>query len=65
MIKMNLRKLMFDKEVNQRQLSEDTKISTPMISSYYNNKFTRINKNHVETLCKYFNCTLNELFTIE
>lgn len=65
MIKMNLRKLMFDKEVNQTQTAKDTGITATIISRYYNNDFTRINKNDMETLCKYFNCTLNELFTIE
>lgn len=65
MITMNLRKLMFDKEVNQTQTAKDTGITATIISRYYNNDFTRINKNDMETLCKYFDCTLNELFTIK
>lgn len=64
MIKMNLRKLMFDKEVNQTKVAKDTGISTTVMSNYYNNNFNRINKNDIEKLCKYFNCTLDELFTL-
>lgn len=63
-IKMNLRKLIFDKEINQKILSQDTGISPPIVSGYYNNTFVRINKHDIEKLCKYFNCTLNELFTL-
>ena len=56
---------MFDKEVNQTKVSKDTGISSTVMSRYYNNEFTRINKHDIEKLCKYFNCGIDELFTLE
>jgi DNA-binding Xre family transcriptional regulator len=62
---MNLRKLIFDKEINQKILSQDTGISPPIVSGYYNNTFVRINKHDIEKLCRYFNCGIEDLFKIE
>ena len=42
-MKLDLRTLMFYKNVNQTKLSKDTGISTATISRYYNNTFNNIN----------------------
>ena len=44
-MKLDLRTLMFYKNVNQIKLAKDTGISPSAISRYYNNNFNNINKN--------------------
>ena len=65
MVKMNMKILMATKEVSQRKVAEDTGIGTNTINSYVNNTFTTINKDHIDMLCKYFNCKVEELIKIE
>ena len=47
-MQLNLRTLMFYKNVNQTKLSKDTGISAATISRYYNNTFNNINKGDID-----------------
>ena len=60
-MKLDLRTLMFYKNVNQAKLSKDTGISPSVISRYYNNNFNNINKNDIDKLCSYFECSVADL----
>ena len=64
-MKLNLRTLMFYKNVNQAKLSKDTGISAATISRYYNNTFNNINKRDIDKLCNYFKCSVEDLIKIE
>lgn len=50
------------KEVNQKELSEATGIRANTISGYVNNTYKIINRDHLDTFCKYFDCTVSDLF---
>ena len=65
MLKMNMKVLMAIKDVSQKKLSEDTGIGANTISRYTNNTFTRIDRDHIETLCDYFACNVEDLIKIE
>ena len=62
MIKCKLRILMAIKEVNQKELSEATGIRPNTISGYVNNTYTTINKDHLEILCNFFECSVEDIF---
>ena len=64
-MKLDLRTLMFYKNVNQAKLSKDTGISPSVISRYYNNNFNNINKNDIDKLCSYFGCSVGDLIKLE
>ena len=58
-----LRILMAEQEppLNQTQLVKATGLGNHTVSKLYNNTFTRIDKNTVETLLNYFECKLVDL----
>lgn len=62
MIKCKLRVLMAVKEVNQKELSEATGIRPNTISGYVNNTYTTIHKYHLEILCDFFECSVEDIF---
>lgn len=61
MIQMRLHILMAEKRITQKQLSEATGIRQPTISAYCNETYKHIVKEHIEVLCDYFNCDLEDL----
>lgn len=61
MIKMNLRVLLAKKEITAKELSEITGIGKNTLSAYVNNTNKHIVKDHLNILCKFFNCELNDL----
>ena len=64
-MKLDLRTLMFYKNVNQTKLSKDTGISPSVINRYYNNNFNNINKSDIDKLCNYFECSVGDLIKLE
>ena len=64
MVKLNLRVLMAKKEVNQKQLYTDTGINKDTINRYYNNTFKSISPKHIEILCRYFKCEIQDLIKV-
>ncbi|WP_321835729.1 helix-turn-helix domain-containing protein [Clostridium butyricum] len=65
MVKINLKNLMSKKDITQKKLSEDTGIGANTINRYTNNTFVRIDGSHIEILCDYFNCSIDELIKLE
>ena len=51
------------KEINitQKELSTQTGIRQATISDYANNKNIMFVKNHLDILCNYFNCEIQDL----
>lgn len=64
MIRLNLRVLMAQKRLEQKDVIEGTGINKSTISRYYNDNVKKIDMNHIEILCDYFKCTPNDLFEI-
>lgn len=61
MVEMRLHILMAEKRITQSKLSEETGIRQPTISSYCNETYKHIVKDHIEILCKYFDCKITDL----
>ncbi|MBU3153924.1 helix-turn-helix domain-containing protein [Clostridium estertheticum] len=61
MIKMKLHLKMAEKRITQSELSNITGIRQPTISAYYNDTWKTISKEHLDTLCDFFNCKIEDL----
>jgi len=61
MIKMKLHIRMAEKRITQKELSERTCIRQPTISAYCNDTFKMIPKEHLDALCKFFNCKIDNI----
>ena len=64
MIRMKLHIKLAEKRLTQKQLSEITGIRLPTISAYCTDKFKVISKDHLDILCKFFNCDVKDLSLI-
>lgn len=51
--------------VSQIEMSQKTGIRRPTLSAYENNTAKTISIEHIDILCKYFDCTPGELFTFK
>lgn len=58
---MNLHSKMVEKKLSQRELSQLTKIRQATISAYCNNTFKMISREHLDILCNFFNCKVENL----
>ncbi|MGL4848968.1 MAG: helix-turn-helix domain-containing protein [Clostridium sp.] len=63
MIEFKLHILMAEKRLNQKDLSTITGIGKNSINRYYNNTCDKITKEHLDILCKFFDCNLEDLIT--
>lgn len=61
MIRMNLHIRLAEKRMSQKELSEKTGIGKNTISRYCNDTFEKIDKEHIDILCKFFNCKVEDL----
>lgn len=61
MIKMKLHIKLAEKRLTQKQLSELTGIRLPTISAYCTDKFKTIPREHLNLLCRFFNCNVADL----
>ena len=61
MIKFNLRVWMARKDINQTKLHEATGINKDSIGRYYHNTTKRITLEHLDILCKFFDCKIEDL----
>jgi putative transcriptional regulator len=61
MIKMKLSKFIAEKGLTQEQLSKMTGIRQASISAYVSNNFKHIVRDHLDTLCDFFDCGVEEL----
>ncbi|BAE47837.1 helix-turn-helix transcriptional regulator [Clostridium botulinum C] len=65
MIKMKLHIKLAESRLTQSELSKITGIRQPTISAYCNDSFVSIKKDHLNILCKFFNCKINDLIEYE
>ncbi|HII4500024.1 TPA: helix-turn-helix domain-containing protein [Clostridium perfringens] len=65
MIEFQLHLRMAEKRINQKELSELTGIGKNSINRYYNNTCDKITKEHLDILCKYFNCEIQDIITFK
>jgi putative transcriptional regulator len=61
MIHLKLKEIMEEHNIGQRELSRQTGIRQGTIGDYANNTFKMINKEHLEILCDFFDCDINDL----
>lgn len=61
MVKMKLHVRLAEKRMTQKELSEKTGIRLPTISAYCTDSFKMIPKDHIDILCKFFNCKVEDL----
>ena len=61
MVEMRLHMLLAEKRMTQKELSDITGIRQPTISAYCNETYKHIVKEHIDILCKYFECELTDL----
>lgn len=61
MLKIHLRKLLFDREMNQSDLHRLTGIRYNTINMYFHGFIKRMNVNDLAKICDVLECTLSEL----
>lgn len=64
-VKCFLKEIMDERELNQAQLAEATKLSPTTIRNYYRNKFSRIDTDSAYVLGQYFNVSFGDLFKFD
>lgn len=65
MVHCNLSTLMGMKRYTIQDVHDNTGLSRNTVSKLYSDKATRIDFETIEKLCKLFDCTPNELFSIK
>lgn len=58
-MKLHLR--MAERKINMKELAQATGIRPATISNYYYDNYKHVTKEHLEALCKYFNCSISDL----
>jgi putative transcriptional regulator len=61
MIKMKLNILLAERGISQSQLAKATNIRQATIHAYCSHYYKYIAKEHLNTLCNYFNCEITDL----
>ena len=64
MLKSNLRVLMAKKEITIIELAEKVETNKDTLTKIKNNKAKQISIKILDNLCDYFDCQLDDLFTI-
>lgn len=65
MIKMNLNVKIAEKNITKKQLAEETGIGKNTIGLYCSGEYKKIDKEHLDIFCKYFNCSVYDLIQFE
>lgn len=61
MFKYNLRKLLFEHDWTQAELSRKSKVGPNTINAIYHGYAKRVNIDDLNALCNALNCTLNDI----
>jgi putative transcriptional regulator len=61
MVRMKLNVLLNKYRLSQRELSLNTGIRFDTINKYTNNNYKYISNEHLNILCKFFNCDITDL----
>ncbi len=62
MVKFHLSKLLGEKRMTQKELSQKTGIRNSTINEYYNEIAISIKFEHIDKICEVLDCTTEELF---
>lgn len=62
LVKIKLSELMGRHKMTQKEVSEKTGIRPSTVSIFYYETIKRIDVNHINELCKLFNCQPGDLF---
>lgn len=65
MVEFDIRVIMAERRMNQKQLSAITGIDKSAISRYYNYETRKIDLNHISIICDKLNCSPNDLFKMK
>ena len=61
MIKIHLSRILGEKRITQAELSRQTGIRPSTISDIYNEMSERLNVEHLDRICEYLDCNINDL----
>lgn len=61
MVEMKLHMLLAKHRITQKELAQATGIRQATISAYASESYKHIVKDHIDTLCKYFDCDITDL----
>lgn len=61
MVQCKLHILIAKHRITQKELSEKTGIRRPTIGEYCRDTFKTISREHIEILCQYFQCEIQDL----
>ena len=61
MIETKLHILLAERRMTQKELSEATGIGKNTIGRYCNDTWSKINKDDIDILCKFFNCNIGDI----
>ena len=61
MIKIHLSRMLGEKRITQAELSRQTGIRPSTISDIYNEMSERLNVEHLDRICEYLDCDINDL----
>uniref|UniRef100_B8HM11 Transcriptional regulator, XRE family n=1 Tax=Cyanothece sp. (strain PCC 7425 / ATCC 29141) TaxID=395961 RepID=B8HM11_CYAP4 len=53
-----------DPKLSQHKLAFDTGLGITTINRLFNNKFSRVDTNTIEVLCRYFRCKVDDLLVL-
>lgn len=62
MVRCHLSRLMGERKLKVIDVSRDTGIHRNMVTLLYRETATRVDLESIEALCKYFDCTVSDLF---
>lgn len=63
-IHMRLNELLSEKEISKNQICKDLDLARGNFNRYCRDEFQRIDANLVIKLCKYFDCSIQDLLVI-
>lgn len=61
MIKIKLHLLMAKERMTQKDVADKTGIAPSVVNKYYHDTIIRIDREHIDSLCKLFNCEVQDL----
>ena len=65
MVRIQLAKLMSEREITQAELIRQTDIRPATINDYYHNLVERVNLDYISRICSALNCEIDELLELQ
>lgn len=63
--KITLNQVLDSKGISQNQMAKDTGISTSTLRNLNHNRTTRISFDVLEKICRYLNCQIQDILSLE